>query len=59
MQGGGRKVFGLEDSTGLLDEMQVINDVVVQPSVQCYVHNEEAIPDPVPAEGAAPVKMEA
>jgi len=60
MQGGGRKVFGLEDSAGLLDEMQVIDDVVIQPSVQCYVHIEEATPDPpAVAEALSTVKMEA
>ena len=60
MQGGGRKVFGLEDSAGLLDEMQVIDDVVIQPSVKCYVHVEEVTPDPpVVSEAPAPVKMEA
>lgn len=36
MQGGAKKVLGLEEGN-ICDEMQVVNGIVVQPSLGCYV----------------------
>jgi hypothetical protein len=42
MQGAPKKVLGLEQ-VNVCDEMQVIDGIVVQPSLGCYVEEEETV----------------
>ena len=43
MQGAPKKVLGLEQAN-VCEEMQVIDGIVVQPSLGCYVDEDETVP---------------